>query len=90
MRFAIHYDWDLVTPSCTWHRATSKDDGVTLRGEHRLVEERGGTRYEMSWELTVKMPVVGKLFEKKVEGGILDGVRKRERFARDWLDRGED
>jgi hypothetical protein len=82
----LHYQWDLEQPGCRWWRVSPHEKGVEVKGRHQLFgTSTGGTRYRMEWELNIKVPVVGRVLEKKAEPAILDGARKREAFARSWL-----
>lgn len=85
----LHYEWDLAQPGCRWWRVSPHEKGIDIRGRHSLhATPQGGTRYRMEWELDVKLPVVGRVFEKKAEPAILDGARRREAFAKRWLREG--
>jgi len=84
-RFSIHYDWDVAAGSCEWHRTAERDDGVRIGGRHRITAQAGGSRYTMHWELTIGIPVLGRVMEKKVDGEIRKGAQRRERFLRQWL-----
>lgn len=82
---ALFYDWDLATASCTWRREPEKPDGVDVRGAHQARPEGHGCRYRMSWDVDVSVPLVGRVFEKKLEEGILEAMGSRERLMRQWL-----
>jgi hypothetical protein len=83
---ALHYAWDLGARQCRWHRESPHERGVVAAGCHTLhATAAGGTRYHMAWELEIRIPVVGRLLEKQAEPAILEGARRRERFARQWL-----
>ena len=85
----LHYAWNLEQPGCRWWRVSSHEKGIDVRGRHQLfATPNGGTRYHMEWELDVKLPVVGRLLEKKAEPAILEGAKKREAFAKRWLAEG--
>lgn len=83
----LDYDWDLTVPGCRWRREAEKADGIDVRGAHRIHPEGTGCRYALSWDVAVDLPLVGRVFEKKLEEGILEAMRKREAFVRDWLRR---
>jgi hypothetical protein len=86
----LHYDWDLRQPGCRWWRVSPHERGVDVKGRHQLFPTpEGGTRYRMEWELNIKVPVVGRVLEKKAEPAILEGARKREAFAKAWLKQGK-
>ncbi len=82
----LHYEWDLSKPACRWWRVSPHEKGVDARGGHSLFPTAGGgTRYRMEWSLNIKVPVVGRMLEKKAEPAILGGARKREAFAKAWM-----
>ena len=82
----LHYEWDLAQPGCRWWRVSPHEKGIDIKGRHQLFSSpSGGTRYHMEWELNVKVPIVGKVLEKKAEPKIIEGARKREAFAKGWL-----
>ncbi len=86
----LHYEWDLTQPGCRWWRVSPHEKGIDIKGRHQLfATPSGGTRYRMEWELNVKVPMVGKVLEKKAEPKILDGARKRQAFAKAWLRAGK-
>ncbi len=86
----LHYQWDLDQPGCRWWRVSPHEKGLDIKGRHQLfATPQGGTRYRMEWELNVKVPVVGRVLEKKAEPAILAGAKKREAFAKRWLEDGK-
>ncbi len=86
----LHYEWDLDQPGCRWWRVSPHEKGIDVKGRHQLFSTpAGGTRYRMEWELNVKVPVVGRVLEKKAEPAILAGAKKREAFAKGWLKSGK-
>ncbi len=88
-RSAVHYQWNLPSRSCTWHVSTEGSDAFRISGAHRIAEgPAGGCRYHMSWQVEVRVPVLGRVLEKKAQKSILEGARKREAFARRWLEEG--
>ncbi len=88
VRSAVTYEWDLGAPSCRWQRRSEGEKGIHVSGTHQLMATpEGGTRYRMTWELEIRVPVVGRVLEKKAEPAILEGARKRAAFARRWLER---
>ena len=86
----LHYEWDLSKPACRWWRVSPHEKGVDARGGHSLFPTpSGGTRYRMEWTLNIKVPLIGRMLEKKAEPTILDGARKRQAFAKAWLESGK-
>ncbi len=86
----LHYQWDLAQPGSRWWRVSPHEKGIDVKGRHQLfATPSGGTRYHMEWELNVKVPVVGRVLEKKAEPAILAGAKKREAFAKRWLKSGK-
>ncbi len=82
----LHYEWDLADFSCRWWRVSPHERGVDARGGHALFPTAdGGTRYRMEWSLNIKVPMLGRMLEKKAEPAILAGAKKREAFAKGWL-----
>lgn len=86
----LHYRWDLAQTRCQWWRVSPHEKGIDVKGRHQLFgAPGGGTRYRMEWELAFRVPVVGRVLEKKAEPAILAGAKKREAFAKAWLDSGK-
>ena len=85
-RQVIEYRWDMERRSCTWRRLPEKPDGVSVNGTHRVqADGRGGCEYLQTWELQVRLPVIGRLMEKKIESGVSEAMARRQAFARNWL-----
>ncbi len=87
-RHTISYDWNVARLRCTWSREPLQPDGVELGGEHLLLDtDTGGCRYVVRYRLKVAVPLLGRIFENKVRKALLEGLQRREAFARKWLAR---
>jgi len=80
---SIFYNWDMEGLTCAWHRESDHPDGASVRGNHRVTATPTGCRYAMSWEVEVSIPLLGRVFEKKLEDGILERMHHRERLMRE-------
>ncbi|MEW5947009.1 MAG: DUF2505 family protein [bacterium] len=85
-RSVTHQDWDLAKASCRWRVEAPGYTGIVdVRGTTRLEPEPGGCRYTEEGEMTVRIPVIGRIIARSVVADIKRGFPQKVRFIEETI-----
>jgi hypothetical protein len=86
-RSTVTFDWDLQAMRCSWSYKGEQGGRVKVWGEDRIEAAGDRARLTTTWNIEVKIPLVGGQVEKMILKEVEKGRPKYDALVRSYLAR---
>jgi hypothetical protein len=81
-RAVTTYEWDLSERRCTWRYAGPHGDRVRVGGSLRVLPAAGGAELHSEITVSVRVPLIGRVIERRIVSQIEAGMPEYEGLIR--------